>query len=105
LQVSASPTGATMRAGVPMLTLFDRPISGWAHVMKLIEDRAIALAALAFLAPLMLSIAVAIKLDSRGPVLFKQRRFGFNDRPIEVWMFRTMISGIPGIGRRHWFSP
>jgi len=82
----------TMRAGVPMLTLFDRPISGWAHVMKLIEDRAIALAALAFLAPLMLSIAVAIKLDSRGPVLFKQRRFGFNDRPIEVWKFRTMRS-------------
>jgi lipopolysaccharide/colanic/teichoic acid biosynthesis glycosyltransferase len=60
--------------------------------LKLIEDRAIALAALAFLAPLMLSIAVAIKLDSRGPVLFKQRRFGFNDRPIEVWKFRTMRS-------------
>jgi Undecaprenyl-phosphate glucose phosphotransferase len=82
----------TRRAGVPMLTLFDRPISGWSHVFKLIEDRAIALAALAFVAPLMLSIAVAIKLDSRGPVLFKQRRFGFNDRPIEVWKFRTMRS-------------
>jgi Undecaprenyl-phosphate glucose phosphotransferase len=80
----------TMRAGVPMLTLFDRPISGWSHVLKLIEDRAIALAALAFVAPLMIAIAIAIKLDSRGPVLFKQRRSGFNDRPIEVWKFRTM---------------
>jgi Undecaprenyl-phosphate glucose phosphotransferase len=80
----------TMRAGVPMLTLFDRPISGWSHVLKLVEDRAIALAALAFVAPLMLSIAIAIKLDSRGPVFFKQRRFGFNDRPIDVWKFRTM---------------
>src|SRR5262245_4079682 len=82
----------TMRAGVPMLTLFDRPISGWSHVFKLIEDRAIALAALAFVAPLMLSIAIAIRLDSRGPILFRQRRFGFNDRPIEVWKFRTMRS-------------
>jgi len=80
----------TTRAGVPMLTLFDRPISGWSHVLKLIEDRAIGLAALAFVAPLMAAIAIAIKLDSRGPVLFKQRRFGFNDRPIEVWKFRTM---------------
>jgi len=82
----------TMRAGVPMLTLFDRPISGWSHVFKLIEDRLIALAALAFLAPLLLLIALAIKLDSPGPVLFRQRRFGFNDRLIEVWKFRTMHS-------------
>jgi len=78
------------RAGVPMLTLFDRPISGWSSVFKWIEDRAIALAALAFVAPLMLVVAAAIKLDSPGPVLFKQRRFGFNDRLIEVWKFRTM---------------
>src|SRR6185312_9026663 len=82
----------TRRAGVSMLTLFDRPISGWSHVFKLIEDQAIALAALAFLAPLMLSIAVAIKLDSPGPVLFRQRRYGFNDQLIEVWKFRTMRS-------------
>ena len=80
----------TMRAGVPMLTLFDRPISGWSHVFKLAEDQLIALAALAFLAPLMLLIAVAIKLDSPGAVLFRQRRFGFNDRLIKVWKFRTM---------------
>jgi Undecaprenyl-phosphate glucose phosphotransferase len=78
------------RVGVPMLTLFDRPISGWSYVVKLIEDQAIALAALAFIAPLLLLIAAAIKLDSRGPVLFRQRRLGFNDQPIEVWKFRTM---------------
>jgi len=61
-------------------------------VFKLIEDQLIALTALAFLAPLMLLIATAIKLDSPGPVLFRQRRFGFNDRLIEVWKFRTMHS-------------
>jgi Undecaprenyl-phosphate glucose phosphotransferase len=82
----------TIRAGIPMLTLFDRPISGWSHALKLIEDRVIALSALVFLAPLMILIAIVIKLDSRGPALFKQRRFGFNDRPIEVWKFRTMHS-------------
>jgi polysaccharide biosynthesis protein PslA len=78
------------RVGVPMLTLFDRPISGWSFVIKLIEDQVIAIAALAFIAPLLLVIAAAIKLDSRGPVLFRQRRLGFNDQPIEVWKFRTM---------------
>src|SRR5262249_37523846 len=82
----------TVRAGVPMLTLFDRPISGWSFVFKRIEDQAIALAALLFLAPLMLAVAAAIKLDSPGPVFFRQRRFGFNDRLIEVWKFRTMRS-------------
>jgi len=75
---------------VPMLTLFDRPISGWSSVFKRIEDQVIALAAIAFMAPLMLVVAAAIKLDSRGPIFFKQRRFGFNDRLIEVWKFRTM---------------
>jgi Undecaprenyl-phosphate glucose phosphotransferase len=78
------------RAGLPMLTLFDRPISGWSRVLKLVEDQFIALIALAFLTPLMVVIMVAIKVDSSGPVFFKQRRYGFNDRLIEVWKFRTM---------------
>jgi len=77
-------------AGIPMLTLFDRPISGWSSAIKLIEDQLIALAALVFVAPLLLVIAVAIKLDSPGPVLFRQRRLGFNDQLIEIWKFRTM---------------
>jgi len=41
-------------------------------------------------APLMLSIALAIKIDSRGPVLFRQRRHGFNHRIIDIFKFRTM---------------
>ena len=80
----------TTRAGIPMLTLFDRPISGWSHVFKLTEDRLIALAVLAFVAPLMLLVAAAIKLDSPGPIFFRQRRFGFNDQLIDVWKFRSM---------------
>jgi Undecaprenyl-phosphate glucose phosphotransferase len=80
----------TTRAGIPMLTLFDRPISGWAYVIKLVEDQLVALAILLLAAPVMILIAAAIRLDSRGPVFFRQRRFGFNDQLIEVWKFRTM---------------
>jgi exopolysaccharide biosynthesis polyprenyl glycosylphosphotransferase len=70
--------------------LFDRPISGRSYALKLVEDLAFAGIALLFMAPLMLVIAAAINLDSPGPVLFKQRRFGFNNNLIEVWKFRTM---------------
>jgi Undecaprenyl-phosphate glucose phosphotransferase len=80
----------TTRAGLPMLKLFDRPISGWSYVVKLIEDQLLAVSALALTAPLFLLIAAAIKLDSPGPVFFKQKRFGFNDSVILVWKFRTM---------------
>jgi exopolysaccharide biosynthesis polyprenyl glycosylphosphotransferase len=73
-----------------MLKLFDRPISGWSYVVKLIEDQLLAVSALALTAPLFLLIAAAIKLDSPGPVFFKQKRFGFNDSVILVWKFRTM---------------
>jgi hypothetical protein len=52
----------------------------------------IALIGLVFVAPLMLVIAAAIKLDSPGPVFFKQRRYGFNDRLIEVWKFLSTHS-------------
>ncbi len=84
----------TSVAKVPMLQLFERPISGWSHVTKSIEDRVIASLALLFLGPLMLLIALAIKLDSPGPVFFKQPRFGFNNQLINVWKFRTMYSDL-----------
>jgi exopolysaccharide biosynthesis polyprenyl glycosylphosphotransferase len=56
----------------------------------LIEDQLLAITALVLTAPLLLLIAVAIKLDSSGPVFFKQKRFGFNDSVIQVWKFRSM---------------
>ena len=77
-------------ARLPMLRLFDRPISGWSYAVKTIEDRVLALLTLLFLGPLLLLIALAIKLDSPGPALFRQKRFGFNNQPIEVFKFRSM---------------
>ena len=75
---------------VPVLDVFDRPITDWDVVMKWMFDKSIGLLALLLLAPLMALVALAIKLDSRGPVLFKQKRYGFNNELIEVYKLRSM---------------
>jgi Undecaprenyl-phosphate glucose phosphotransferase len=77
-------------AGLPMLHVFDRPISGWSWFIKMAEDYLVAIFVLVILSPLLFLIALAIKLDSRGPILFRQHRQGFNNAPIEIWKFRTM---------------
>ncbi|MCL7715569.1 undecaprenyl-phosphate glucose phosphotransferase [Stenotrophomonas mori] len=75
---------------VPMLVVSEPPLKGWAPAYKRAEDIVLAGLALVLLAPLMLAVAVAIKLDSRGPVLFRQRRYGYNQQLIEVYKFRSM---------------
>jgi len=75
---------------VPVLDVFDRPIADWDVVMKWLFDKIIGGAVLLCALPMMAVIALAIKLDSRGPVLFKQRRYGFNNDLIEVYKFRSM---------------
>ncbi|HEY9567495.1 MAG TPA: undecaprenyl-phosphate glucose phosphotransferase [Thalassobaculum sp.] len=77
-------------AEVPMLALADRPLTGWRYVVKEVEDRVLATIILAMILPVLAAVAVAIKLDSKGPVLFRQKRYGFNNQLIEVWKFRTM---------------
>ena len=77
---------------VPMIDLCDKPISDWGHVAKWLFDKTIAGVALVLLAPVMLAVAAAIKLDSRGPVLFRQKRYGFNNELIEVLKFRSMYT-------------
>jgi len=79
------------RAGdLAFITTVSRPIEGWGVFQKRVEDFAIALIGLALAMPTMLLIALAIKLDSKGPVLFRQRRRGYNHCIIEVLKFRTM---------------
>jgi Undecaprenyl-phosphate glucose phosphotransferase len=75
---------------VPVMTLFDRPISGASAVIKAIEDKLLATLALALLWPLMAIVALAVKLDSPGPILFRQPREGFNNRAFACFKFRTM---------------
>ncbi len=76
--------------GVPMLNVFDKPLAGWNYIVKSMEDRVLAAAILVVIMPLLLLIAALIKLDSRGPVLFRQKRYGLNNEVIEVFKFRSM---------------
>jgi Undecaprenyl-phosphate glucose phosphotransferase len=76
--------------GVPLLNVFQKPLTDWKLIVKEFEDRFLAAMLLLFLAPLFLLIALAIKLDSRGPVFFRQKRYGFNNHVIGVYKFRSM---------------
>ncbi len=75
---------------VPVLDVFDRPIADWDVVMKWLFDKIVGGLMLLAALPVMAVIAIAIKLDSRGPILFKQKRYGFNNDLIEVYKFRSM---------------
>ena len=77
---------------VPVFDMADRPISDWNLVFKWLFDRVVAALALIILSPVMLATAIAIKLDSRGPVLFRQKRHGFNNELIEIYKFRSMYT-------------
>ncbi|MGL4242066.1 MAG: sugar transferase, partial [Beijerinckiaceae bacterium] len=75
---------------IPFLAVFDKPLSDWGWAVKEVEDRLIAAVALLLLSPVMLAVAAAVKLTSSGPVLFRQKRHGFNNQLIEVYKFRSM---------------
>jgi Undecaprenyl-phosphate glucose phosphotransferase len=79
-------------AGHTFLNVIDRPLCGWHSIAKEIEDRLLGAMILAMIAPLMLAIAIMIKLDSPGPALFRQKRYGFNNQLIEVFKFRSMYT-------------
>lgn len=76
--------------GVPVLNISDKPISGWDYVAKLLFDKVLSALILLLISPLLALICVGIKLDSPGPVFFKQKRYGFNNQLIEVLKFRSM---------------
>ncbi len=74
----------------PCIELHGPPLSAVDRATKRCIDLVGASISLAFLMPLLLLVAIAIKLDSRGPVLFSQRRCGFNGRPFSIYKLRTM---------------
>ena len=75
---------------VPFLAVFDKPLTDWGIAVKAVEDRLLAGIALLLLSPVMLMVALAVKLDSKGPVFFRQKRYGFNNDEIGVFKFRSM---------------
>ncbi len=81
---------ARLIGGLPAYHVVRAPFSGWDGIAKRVEDVCLAGLLVVLLAPLMLVIAIAIKLDGRGPVLFRQPRYGFNNERITVFKFRSM---------------
>ena len=86
------PRSYSYIGNVPVLDIFDKPIADWDVVMKWLFDKAVGGLALICLSPIMLLVAIAIRLDSKGPVLFRQHRYGFNNELIEVYKFRSMYT-------------
>lgn len=77
---------------VPMLAVMDKPLNDWDRLIKNIEDRVLGAFILLAVSPIMALVAIAVRLDSKGPVFFKQRRYGFNNELIEVYKFRSMYA-------------
>ncbi len=77
-------------ASARMIEILDRPLKSWSRVIKWLEDRILSTILLVVFMPLMGLIALIIRLESPGPILFVQDRFGFNDKLIRVLKFRTM---------------
>lgn len=99
VEVSLAPEALALKLGLHnfsmvgnhvTLKILDRPLKPHQVLIKDLFDKIAAAGALALLSPLLLMVAAAIKLDSPGPVLFKQKRLGFNNKTFRLYKFRSM---------------
>lgn len=91
--------------GMPLIGLREPRISGMSWAIKRIFDLVVTLILLLLTWPLMLLIALAIRLDSPGPIIFKQQRVGENGRSFRMYKFRTMFSDAEAYGPQLGFDP
>lgn len=78
-------------SGIPIISVYDSPLNSTGNAMvKRIEDITVSLMIVALISPILLAIAIAIKLTSKGPAIFRQRRYGINGDEITILKFRTM---------------
>ncbi|MGH8249944.1 MAG: undecaprenyl-phosphate glucose phosphotransferase [Steroidobacteraceae bacterium] len=77
-------------SGVPIVAMCETPFQGTRGLVKRVMDIVISLVALILLAPFLILVGILIRLDSRGPALFRQRRYGLDGQIIDVHKFRTM---------------
>lgn len=77
-------------AELPMFEVVQRPISGWSAALKTVEDYVLASFIIILISPLLFIIAIAIKIDSPGPIIFRQKRLGFNNKEFSIYKFRSM---------------
>jgi Undecaprenyl-phosphate glucose phosphotransferase len=94
------PRAYSYIGNLALLDLFDRPLGDWGPLMKAVEDKVIAAIALVLFFPVFLAVALAVKLESKGPVFFRQKRYGFNNELIEVYKFRSMYTDMADAGAR-----
>jgi putative colanic acid biosysnthesis UDP-glucose lipid carrier transferase len=76
--------------GLPVVAVCETPFTGMDGAIKRVSDVTLSLIILLLLSPLMLAIAIGVKLSSPGPVIFRQRRYGLDGKDIGVYKFRTM---------------
>lgn len=80
-------------AGIPVLTLSETPLTGISKLLKAVEDKVLAFLILLCISPILIAVAIAVKLDSPGPVFFRQDRTGWNGKTFRIWKFRSMRAG------------
>ncbi len=78
-------------AGIPIMTLSETPLTGGRLLAKNLEDGLLSILIFILIAPVMVLIAIAIKLDNPGPVFFRQKRMGWNGKIFRIWKFRSMV--------------
>jgi putative colanic acid biosysnthesis UDP-glucose lipid carrier transferase len=77
-------------AGIPVITLSETPLTGISKLTKSIEDKVLSILILLSISPILALVAIAIKLDSPGPIFFRQKRTGWNGKTFSIWKFRSM---------------
>ena len=91
--------------GLPVVHLTQVPLTGWMSLVKRVVDVAISGSALVILSPLFGAIAAAIRLEDRGPILYRQTRMGLDGRPFSIVKFRSMHDGAEDESGPTWASP
>jgi Undecaprenyl-phosphate glucose phosphotransferase len=76
--------------GIPIVRINDTPVAGWGAVVKRVTDIVVSSTALMALSPVLLLIAIGVKLSSRGPVFYAQERMGLDGQKFNMFKFRSM---------------
>src|SRR5690606_28401400 len=78
--------------GMPVVGVCESPFTGFNGVIKRLSDIVLSILILIMLTPLMIAVAIGVKLSSPGPIVFKQKRYGLDGKEILVYKFRSMTT-------------
>lgn len=86
-------------SGIPVLTLAETPLIGMRLLLKSVVDKVLSVLILLMIFPILILVAIAIKLDSSGPVFFRQNRAGWSGKTFKIWKFRSMVVHQEDVGK------